>query len=114
MTPEASLAAAPRVPAWFLGWAVELTELYFSGSTSTFVLHGNVNDFVPLGAEASAYGTLVDFLAEQVFGRWDLILYYDLARGLRAFAGRNGDRLKTMVAEANKRVGDLATARKDP
>jgi AAA+ superfamily predicted ATPase len=93
---------------------VELTELYFSGSTSTFVLHGNVNDFVALDADSSAYGTLIDFLAEQVFGRWDLVLYYDLARGLRAFAGRDADRLKTMVAEANKRVGDLAAARKDP
>ena len=56
---------------------------------------------------------LADFLAEQVFGRWDLVLYYDLARGLRVFAGRDGARLKEMVVRANEKVGDLASARKD-
>ena len=103
-----------RVPAWFSPWAVELSELYYSGSTSVFVLHGNVNDLVAIAEDGSAYGTLTDFLAEQVFGKWDLVLYYDLARGLRCFAGRNAERLKTMVVEANKKVGDVAAARKDP
>ncbi len=103
-----------RVPAWFPAWAAELSELYFSGSTSLFVVHGNVHDVVPLAADGSAYGSLSDFLAEQVFGRWDLVLYYDLARGLRAFGGRDGARLKEMVVEANEKVGDLAAARKDP
>ena len=103
-----------RVPAWFPTWAVELSELYFSGSTSVFVFHGNVNDLVPLTEDGAAFGTVTDFLAEQVFGKWDLVLYYDLARGLRCFAGRNPERLKTMVIEANRKVGDLAAARKDP
>jgi AAA+ superfamily predicted ATPase len=103
-----------RVPEWFPSWAEELSELYFSGSTSLFVLHGNVHDLVPLSADGSAYGGASDFLAEQVFGRWDLVLYYDLARGLRAFAGRDGARLKEMVVRANEKVGDLALARKDP
>ena len=66
-----------------------------------------------LSADGSSYGSLADFLAEQVFGRWDLVLYYDLARGLRAFAGRDGARLKEMVVRANEKVGDLALARKD-
>ncbi len=105
---------AARIPKWFSPWAVELSELYFSGSTSMFVLHGNVNDLVALTEDGSAYGTLTDFLAEQIFGRWDLVLYYDLARGLRVFAGRNPERLKAMVVEANKKVGDVAVARKDP
>jgi SpoVK/Ycf46/Vps4 family AAA+-type ATPase len=103
-----------RVPAWFPRWAAELSELYFSGSTSLFVLHGNVHDMVPLSADGKCYGGLSDFLAEQVFGRWDLVLYYDLARGLRAFAGRDGARLKDMVVLANGKVGDVAMARKDP
>jgi SpoVK/Ycf46/Vps4 family AAA+-type ATPase len=103
-----------RIPQWFPNWASALSELYFSGSTSLFVLHGNVNDLVPLAADASAYGGVPDFLAEQVFGRWDLVLYYDLARGLRAFAGRDGARLKEMVTLANEKVGDLSAARKDP
>ena len=103
-----------RVPEWFPSWAAELSELYFSGSTSLFVLHGNVHDLVPLSADGSAYAGPSEFLAEQVFGRWDLVLYYDLARGLRAFAGRDGTRLKEMVVRANEKVGDLALARKDP
>ena len=101
------------VPHWFPGWAAELSERYFSGSTSLFVLHGNVHDLVPLSADGASYGGLADFLAEQVFGRWDLVLYYDLARGLRVFAGRDGARLKEMVVRANEKVGDLALARKD-
>jgi hypothetical protein len=108
-------AAHPQtlVPEWFPAWAGELSELYFSGSTSLFVLHGNVHDLVPLSEDGSHYGSLADFLAEQVFGRWDLVLYYDLARGLRAFAGRDGPRLKEIVVRANEKVGDLALARRD-
>ena len=104
----------PRIPEWFPGWAAQLSDLYFSGSTSLFVLYGNVHDLVPLAADGLSYGSLSDFLAEQVFGRWDLVLYYDLARGLRAFAGRDGARLKDMVVRANDKVGDLTAARKDP
>jgi AAA+ superfamily predicted ATPase len=100
-----------RVPEWFPAWASRLYELYFSGTTSVFALSGNVQDLV---RGTQGYGTLTDFLAEQVFGRWDLVLYYDHARGLRVFAGHDGERLKEMVVLANRRVGDLAAARKDP
>ena len=65
----------------------------------------------PVATQASGG---VSFLAQQIFGRWDLILYYDLARGLRAFAGSDAPRLKEMVVLANRKVGDLATARRDP
>ena len=66
MTPERPHA---RIPQWFPKWASELSELYFSGSTSLFVVHGNVHDLVPLTSDGSAYGSVSDFLAEQVFGR---------------------------------------------
>src|SRR5258708_970878 len=104
----------PRIPEWFPRWAAQLSDLYFSGSTSLFVLYGNVHDLVPLAADGLNYGSLSDLLAEQVLGRWDLVLYYDLARGLRVLAGRDGARLKEMVVRANEKVGDLAAARKDP
>src|SRR5688572_10079192 len=104
-----------RVPDWFPPWAARLSDLYFSGTASMFVLHGNVQDLTPAGAQPEAgYGTLADFLAGQIFGRWDLVLHYDLARGLRAFASSDGERLKQMVVLANRKVGDLANARKDP
>src|SRR3954471_7565400 len=84
-----ALAQPPGpLPAWYPAWAAKLANLYFSGTTCVFVLHGNVHDLVrlPEGAEGRYCG-LVDFLVSQVFGRWDLVLGYDLSRGLRALAG---------------------------
>jgi SpoVK/Ycf46/Vps4 family AAA+-type ATPase len=103
----------PRTPQLLPPWAERLFDLYFSGTTSMFVLHGAVHDFVRLDA-GNSYVPLSDYLAGQIFGRWDLVLHYDLARGLRVFAGRDGARLKEMVILANRKVGDLAAARKDP
>ena len=59
-------------------------------------------------------GRVPDFLAEQMFGRWDIVLHYDLGRGLRSFAGRSEKRLKEMVALATRRIGDLSTVKNDP
>ena len=73
-----------------------------------FVLHGNTYDFVRVGeGPATGYGPVTQFLSEQMFGRWDLILLYDLGRGLRAFAGRDERRLREMVELTNKEIGDL-------
>src|SRR6185436_17737871 len=96
-------------PAWFPGWASQLADLYFSGTTSAFVLHGNTYDVFRIGADDERrYGILSEFLAEQVFGRWSLVLHYDLGRGLRPLAGRDEKRLKEMVTLTNKKVGDLS------
>jgi AAA+ superfamily predicted ATPase len=106
---------AARLPAWFPGWASRLSELYFSGTTSLFILHGATHDLVRMGQdETLRYGVLSEFLAEQLFGRWDLVLHYDLARGLRAFAGRDGARLKEMVPLANQKVADISNMKRDP
>ncbi len=114
------------LPDFYPGWARQLAELYFSGTTSLFVVHGNVFDLVRLsqgprdGDRAAAapprYGRLVDFLAEQLFGRWDLVLHYDLARGLRALAGASGDgqRLRDMVTLLHRKFGDPAKLKRDP
>src|SRR5262249_52167832 len=59
-------------------------------------------------------GVLAEFLAEQLFGRWALVLHYDLGRGLRAFAGRDEQRLKEMVTLANRKIGDLSALPRDP
>jgi AAA+ superfamily predicted ATPase len=116
MTPDPSdLRPAEKLPDWFPAWAAQLADLYFSGTTAAFVLHGNTYDlFRTAGDAGPRYGVLAEFLAEQLFGRWLLVLHYDLGRGLRAFAGRDEKRLKDMVALANKKVGDLAALTKDP
>lgn len=119
------LGAAPErqsrraaLPTWYPAWALSLADLYFSGTASVFVLHGNTYDLVPLsdvdGADRADFAGVIEFLAEQLFGRFDLILHYDLGRGLRAFAGRSEQRLKEMVALATKRIGDLSTLKNDP
>ena len=97
------------LPKWFPPWATLLADLYFSGTTSAFVLHGNTHDLFRIGeGEHERYGVLGELLAEQLFGRWSLVLHYDLGRGLRPLAGRDEKRLKEMVVLANKRIGDLS------
>jgi AAA+ superfamily predicted ATPase len=113
-TPKTELRRSAELPAWYPSWAAQLADLYFSGTTAAFVLHGNTYDLFRIGADEARYGVLSEFLAEQLFGRWSLILHYDLGRGLRALAGRDDKRLKEMVALANKRVGDLSALPKDP
>ena len=107
-----------QLPPWYPAWALSLADLYFSGASSVFVLHGNTYDLVPLTDPGEngrgQYGGIPEFLAEQMFGRWDLVLHYDLGRGLRVFAGRDERRLKEMVALATKRIGDLSTVKNDP
>src|SRR6185295_11927572 len=94
-------------------WSRQLADLYFSGTTAAFVLHGNTYDLFR-SDDPPRYGVLAEFLAEQLFGRWSLVLHYDLGRGLRAFAGRDEQRLKEMVTLANRKLADLSALAKDP
>jgi AAA+ superfamily predicted ATPase len=115
MTPDAHQRPAEKLPEWFPAWAAQLADLYFSGTTAAFVLHGNTDDLFRIGGDDEPrYGGLAEFLAEQLFGRWPLVLHYDLGRGLRAEVGRDEKRLKDMVPLANKKVGDLSALTKDP
>lgn len=106
-------ARSAALPAHFPAWAATLGELYFSGTTSMFLLHGNVFDLVRMDAHKRFAG-LHEFLAEQLFGRWDLVLHYDLARGLRCLAGPSSERLKEMVVAANRFLGDVRQIPREP
>jgi hypothetical protein len=78
--PKSATPARPPgpLPDWYPAWATELADLYFSGTTSVFVLHGNVHDLMRLpNGDKPSYCSLTDFLATQVFGRWDIVLGYD-------------------------------------
>src|SRR5262249_42682641 len=89
--------------------------LYFSGSTCLFLLSGNVHDFVRFpGDDGDEYGNLSDFLAGQVFGSYDLVLQYDLARGLRPQPAGDEKRLQSMVQQLGPRLGEPATWPRDP
>jgi ATP-dependent 26S proteasome regulatory subunit len=115
--PKTATPARPPgpLPDWYPTWAAELADLYFSGTTSVFVLHGNVHDLMRLPeGEQPNYCSLTDFLATQVFGRWDIVLGYDLSRGLRALAGPDAERLRTMSQYLVGRWGEPATWPREP
>lgn len=64
-------------------WARTLSEKYYSRTLSTFVLHGNVRDLVPLDRGGSVdYVPLLTYLGQGLFGRRDLVLTYDRGGGL--------------------------------
>ncbi len=114
MTPETTRRRT-ELPGWFPAWAAQLADLYFSGTTAAFVLHGNTVDlFRASGDDPPRYGVLGEFLAEQLFGRWSLVLHYDLGTGLRPFAGRDEKRLQAMATLANTGLGDWSALTKDP
>jgi AAA+ superfamily predicted ATPase len=105
----------PELPPWYPPWARELAELYFSGTTCLFVLHGNVHDLVRCPDEAGdTYRSLPEFLATQLFGSWDVILHYDMARGLRPLAGADAKRLHGMVYYMASQGGEPAAWPRDP
>ena len=115
-TPSAkAVSAADKLPGWYPAWARELADLYFSGTTSLFILHGNVHDLVRCsGDDDGGYCDLAEFLATQIFGKWDLVLGYDLSQGLRPQAGRDAKRLQTMQQYLVARWGEPPTWPRDP
>ena len=66
------------------GWAVEMRDLFRSGSTAQFLLHGNVFDIVPSGGRQLSVPA---FLDEVMFASYDVVLRYDRSRGVRATRG---------------------------
>ncbi|HEX7446752.1 MAG TPA: AAA family ATPase [Pirellulales bacterium] len=114
-TLRVSPGAAPPLPEWFPGWAKELADLYFSGTTSLFVLHGNVHDLVYVrDAAGDRWCNLSEFLATQVFGAWDVVLHYDLGRGLRPLAGSDAARLQSMIQQLAGKLGDVGAWPREP
>jgi len=125
-TGDASLGSAPvggsggagmALAEWCPAWAERLGDAYLAGTSCTFLLHGNVRDLVPLAAPdapGSSWGTVPDFLCREVFGRWDIVLAYDVGRGLRPLAGADANRHRDMVAWLTDRLGNAANWPRDP
>ena len=104
-----------RFPEWFPPWARELGRVYYAGNTSMFALHGNVDDLIRVDdKEQVDYRVLPEFLASQIFGSWDVVLYYDMTRAPRALAGKSKDRLQEMNAHIERHVGKLDKLPRDP
>ncbi len=103
------------LPTWYPAWTREFADLYFSGSTCLFIVHGNVHDLIrtDVGGD-TRYCNLGEFLATQLFGSWDVVLHYDLGSGLRAHAGDDAKRLGAMMQYLAGRLGDPASWPRDP
>jgi len=106
------------LPAWCPPWAERLGDAYLSGTSCVFMVHGNVRDLVPLGSPdaqpPAGWGTAPDFLARELFGRWDIVLAYDVGKGLRPLAGPDPARLRTMVQWLTERLGNATSWPRDP
>lgn len=76
---ENPLAAMPM-------WAQRLAQRYYTRTVSTFMLHGAVRDLQPLHDRNGEkdFGPLKAFLADELFGGRDLVLFYDRSSGIRA------------------------------
>jgi ATP-dependent 26S proteasome regulatory subunit len=73
-----SLAQDPL--ASFPPWARTLAERYYTKTISTFILHGAVRDLQPA---AGGFVPLRPFLADELFGTRDLVVFYDRSSGIR-------------------------------
>jgi hypothetical protein len=116
------VSGSASLPEWCPAWAEQLGDAYLSGTSCVFLLHGNVRDAVPVAAPATrngipdpaSWGSLPEFLARELFGRWDVVLAYDVGRGLRPLAGPDPTRLRTMAQWLSERLGNAAGWPRDP
>jgi AAA+ superfamily predicted ATPase len=86
-----------------------------------FLLSVNVRDLVPVAPPMvgipdpiEAWGTVPDFLARELFGRWDIVLSYDVGKGLRPLAGSDPARLRAMAQWLAERLGNASAWPRDP
>jgi|SRR5439155_1899388 len=78
MTPQ-----SPSLLSSLPAWARQLSESYYSGAFTLFVIHGNVRDLVTLKRDtAPEFLSLHAFLQQVLFGQRDLVLTYDRGGGL--------------------------------
>ncbi|MBI4558221.1 MAG: ATP-binding protein [Candidatus Hydrogenedentes bacterium] len=97
------------------GWVSKLEETYLAGGSSMFILHGNVADLVASEENGrAAFEPLTDFLTRRLFGAYDLVLHYDLGRGLRAYSGGDPQRLTRMNNLLDRVLGDRPESLNDP
>lgn len=93
--PDAPATTLPTIPAStpttsppLPDWATDLITLYESGAASQFVLHGNVVDRMVLPLPGGdEVGSLTDFVQRVLLPRFDVVLSYDLAGGVRVEKG---------------------------
>ena len=85
-------------------WAQELSYKYLSKTTNLYILHGNINDFLPHKMKEGEFNftKIQNYISEVLFGNKDIIIFYDRSSGvtfcakdmkhdyLEAMGGANG------------------------
>lgn len=99
-------------------WARKLAEHYYTRTVSTFLLHGAVRDLQP-STDAQGNRTFVplkQFLAEELFGARDHVIFYDRSSGVRAATPESQNDFLRALAGFDAMYGtDMAKAiPKDP
>jgi len=103
------------LPDWYPDWARQVAELYFSGNSCFFILHGNVNDLIPCpGPDGTQFVNLGTFLGEYLFGRWEIVLQHNLSKGLQALAGQDAERHQEMMRELTSLFGHFRNWSRKP
>ena len=70
-------------------WAETMKQVFIGGSTSQFVLYGNVFDLVPIARKNSStdFVSLRDYLEEAMFAPFEVVIFYDRGKGIRIKRG---------------------------
>lgn len=70
-------------------WAQEMRQIFRSGTTSQFVLYGNIFDLQPApdGKGGVEYVSLRSFLSDVMLTPFDVVLVYDRGKGIRVKKG---------------------------
>jgi hypothetical protein len=84
-------------------WAAEMRDLFRSGSSAQFLLHGNVFDLVSAGGRLLSVPA---YLEQVMFGTYDVVLRYDRSRGIRATRGGEdwGDWLQSALGRESSSI----------
>ncbi len=70
-------------------WTQEIATLYESGAYNQFILHGNLNDsFLVSDPGGQKLGDIYSLINRQLLSGFDVVLTYDLGRGILAEKGR--------------------------
>ncbi len=81
-------AGAPLAGMALPPWASQLVTLYEANAAAQFILHGNVADRMLLPLPGGAVlGSLSEFLMKVLLPRFDAVMTYDLASGIRVDKG---------------------------
>jgi SpoVK/Ycf46/Vps4 family AAA+-type ATPase len=108
---DPTLAALPA-------WGQKLAEHYYTRTVSTFLLHGAVRDLQPStdAAGKRCFVPLKQFLADELFGGRDHVLFYDRSSGIRAATPESqGDFLRALSGFDSMYGTEMAKAPpKDP